>query len=216
VLPLLYVLFLLALALPPGIIAPAYAWHTLPPAIAQERIERPVYARYAREWEQGIELRGWRIERPGEVRPGDALRVTLTWHALERVPDDWTVFLHLVDDGGDIVAEDNRKPQDGQMPMPLWTPGDWLEDTHPLTLPTDLPPGEYTLRVGLYLPWQRDPRQGHRQEVWDASGAKMGDLAEVGTLQVLPRAAAVPQSRNAAASPLHVCRKSRNARNVLP
>jgi hypothetical protein len=120
------------------------------------------------------------------VRAGQTISITLTWHGLERVPPDrnWTVFLHLVDDAGEIVAEHNSIPQGGQMPMPLWTPGDWLEDTHPLTIPADLPPGDYTLRVGLYRPWQRDPRKGHRQEVWNAQRTHIGDYAEVGTLRV--------------------------------
>lgn len=189
---LLPVLLLLAWTLPLLVIAPAYPWHTLPPAAALERIERPVYARYAQEWERGIELRGWYISSPGAagkadsqaVRAGQAISVTLIWHALERVPEDWTVFLHLVDDAGGIVAESNSKPQNGQMPLPLWTPGDWLRDTHTLALPADLPPGSYRLRVGLYLPWQRDPRQGRRQPVWAADGSPMGDMAEIGAIQV--------------------------------
>jgi hypothetical protein len=191
-------LFLLALYMPYGVIAPAYEWRVLPPVVAQQRIERPAYARYAKEWERGVELRGWRVShaqenglpnpiRPGEgVRAGQTISITLTWHALERVPPDrnWTVFLHLVDDAGEIVTEHNSIPQGGQMPMPLWTPGDWLEDTHPLVIPADLPAGAYTLRVGLYRPWQRDPRKGHRQEVWNAQGEHIGDYAEVGTLRV--------------------------------
>jgi hypothetical protein len=185
---LLPVLLLLALALPLLVIAPAYQWRTLPPAAALERIEHPVYARYAQQWERGIELRGWRVGPPdaenNAVQAGQTISVTLTWHALERVPEDWTVFVHLVDDAGEIVAESNGKPQSGQMPLPRWTPGDWLEDTHTLSLPADLPPGSYRLRVGLYLPWQRDPRQGRRQPVWAADGSHIGDMAQIGTLQV--------------------------------
>ncbi len=181
------VLLLLALYLPFGVIAPTYVWRTLPPAAAQERIGQPFYARYAQEWERGIELRGWSIGGQGEgqtVRAGETISVRLLWHALERVPEDWTVFVHLVDDEGEIVAESNNKPQQGQMPLPLWTPGDWLEDTHVLSLPADLRAGRYWLRVGLYLPWQRDPRAGHRQQVWASDGTKLGDLAEIGSVQV--------------------------------
>lgn len=184
-------LLVLALSLPFAVIIPAYPWHTLPAATAQTRIERLTYARYAQAWERGIELHGWRMSQAGEpiapgqpVRAGQPVHITLTWHALERVPQDWTVFLHLVDTEGAIVAEHNSRPQLGRFPMPLWTPGDWLEDTHPLLLPADLPPGTYTLRVGLYRPWQRDPRRGERQMVWAADGSPLGDLADVGTLNV--------------------------------
>lgn len=185
-------LFALALYLPLGVIAPAYRWYTLPPALAQERIVHPVYARYARAWEDGIELRGWRISQDGAilakdavVQAGEAFSITLTWQALERVPENWTVFVHFVDAAESIVAEHNSRPQQGVMPMLLWTPGDWLEDTHSLNLPSDLPAGSYRLRVGLYLPWQRDPTQGRRQEVWARDGSKMGDLVEIGTIRVV-------------------------------
>lgn len=181
----------LALAAPIAVIAPAYPWHTLPPDLAQARSPQPAYARYAKPWEQGVELRGWHTSRAGQplppgtrVRPGQAISLTLTWHALERVPHDWTIFLHLVDAQGQIVAEDNRRPQ--PQPLPLWAPGDWIETNHPLYLPADLPPDCCTLRVGLYLPWQRNPRAGRRQEVWARTGAKLGDLAEVGRIDIAP------------------------------
>jgi hypothetical protein len=191
-------LFALALYLPPAIIAPAYDWHTLPPAVAQSRIEHSTYARYAKPWEQGVELRGWRIHTdeqhstPDEaVQAGDTLRVTLTWHALEHVEHNWTVFVHLVDESGRIVAEHNSIPQQGAFPMTAWTPGDWLEDSHTLQLPADLPTGSYRLRVGLYLPWQRDPQEGRRQEVWNRAGEKIGDFAEIGAVQVAAGSEAV-------------------------
>lgn len=189
---LLFGLGALALYLPFGVIDSAYRWQVLPPDLAAARIERPTYARYAKPWEQGIELHGWRLQRPetaprsmiNEIHPGETLDIILTWHALERIEHNWTVFIHLVNENGEIVAEHNSIPQNGQLPLPLWTPGDWLEDTHPLELPADLPSGGYDLRVGLYLPWQRDPQKGRRQEVWDTSGTKIGDLAVVGTIQV--------------------------------
>jgi hypothetical protein len=180
---LLPLLALLALALPFTVIVPAYEWRTLPPDRAQATISQPVYARYAKPWEQGIVLRGWHAP-PPPAAAGTTVDIRLLWHALERVEHNWTVFVHLVDAEGAIVAEHNSIPQRGQFPMPHWTPGDWLTDTHPLALPPDLPPGAYTLRVGLYLPWQSDPRQGRRQEVWDATGELLGDMAEIGTLRV--------------------------------
>ncbi len=177
---------LLALYLPYGVIAPAYTWHTLPPETAQQRIEQPAYARYARSWEQGIVLRGWHLAEhdADTLNAGDDLTLVLTWHALEHIEHNWTVFVHLVDAEGQIVAEHNSIPQTGAFPLPQWTPGDWVEDRHPLVLPADLPAGEYRLRVGLYLPWQRDPQKGRREQAWDQQGNHIGDFAEVGMLRV--------------------------------
>ncbi len=177
-------LALLTAWLPLGVIVPAYPWYTLPATRAQQQVGTPTYARYAAAWEQGIELHGWYTTPTPPLHAGQPINITLTWHALERVPHDWTVFVHLVDQQGNIVAEHNSRPQVGQFPMPLWTPGDWLHDSHPLLLPADLPTGTYALRVGLYRPWQRDPRRGERQPVWAADGQPLGDYATVGTLRV--------------------------------
>jgi 4-amino-4-deoxy-L-arabinose transferase-like glycosyltransferase len=181
----------LAIAMATGVIAPAYTWHTLPAATAMQQVGEPVYARYAKEWERGAELRGITIRSDQSnaphqttVQAGQVITVTCTWHALETLTYDWTVFVHLVDDTGKIVAEHNSKPQGGAFSMLLWSPGDWLHDPHPLTLPANLPPGVYTLRVGWYKPWQRDPQKGSRQQVWNEVGEHVGDFAEVGRIAV--------------------------------
>jgi hypothetical protein len=192
---LLVCLMSLACILPITFIRPAYEWHTLAPAAAERRLasshERQVYARYARPWEQGVELRGWHATRRHQNKlsfsapeAGQDVSIDLLWHALERREHNWTVFVHLVNAEGEIVAEHNSTPVHGELPFPQWTPCDWVSDPHTLYLPADLPPGEYTLRVGLYLPWQRDPQKGRREQVWNAEGEKIGDMAEIGTLTV--------------------------------
>jgi hypothetical protein len=171
---------LLALAawMPPGVIRPAYHWIALAPQVAQAELGNPAYARYAADWERGVTLRGWRLDRP--AYPGVSLPVTLSWHSLERIPLPWTVFVHLVDDENQIVAQSNRQPHADSLPFPRWTAGDWMADTHLLELPHDLPPGAYQLRVGLFLP----EAGGRRQLVWDGQGNLSGDLTDLGLVQV--------------------------------
>jgi 4-amino-4-deoxy-L-arabinose transferase-like glycosyltransferase len=168
-----------AALLPFTTIAPSYVWRTLPAARAEAQLGTPATLRFAENWKRGAELRGWRVG--GELRAGGTLTVTLTWHALEQVPRDWTVFLHVVDARGEIVAESNTKPQGGALPMPLWAPGDWVADPHPIALPATLPPGAHTLRVGLYRPDKADQR---RQGVWDAQGEFVGDEAVLGEIWI--------------------------------
>ncbi len=174
-------LFALALWMPWGVIRPAYQWVVLDPRSAQASLGSTVFARYAGNWEQGVTLRGWRTE--GAAHRGSRLPITLTWQAsLEPIPLPWTVFVHLVDGEGNIVAKSNSQPRGGTLPFPLWTPGDWVADTHYMELPADLPAGSYQLRVGLYLP----EAGSRRQQVWDALGQGIGDLALVGELEVRP------------------------------
>lgn len=173
-------LMLLALAVyfPLGVIKPAYRWQVLAPAVAQAQLGTPMYARYAQSWERGVALRGWRLDGPARI--GVPLVVTLTWNSLEPIPRNWTVFVHLVDPSGEIVATSNSKPQNGALPFVQWTPGDWVADQHRLALPAALPTGDYLLRVGLYRPEKNDQRQG----VWAANGDLLGDYAELGAVRV--------------------------------
>lgn len=175
---LVSMLFLLAAAMPLAVIRPAYPWTALAPREALAELGAPVEARFAAAWERGVVLRGWRLDTP--ARPGQPLAVTLTWNSLEPIPRNWMVFVHLVDGAGTIVAKSDSAPRGGALPFPLWTPGDWVRDTHALPLPAELPPGRYRLRVGLFSP----EHNGQRQPVWFADGREGGDYAEVGVVEV--------------------------------
>jgi hypothetical protein len=63
---------------------------------------------------------------------------------------DYTVFVHLVDRNGAVRGQHDSPPMDGTYPTTLWQPGEFVTDAHLLTLPADLPPGDYVLEVGLY------------------------------------------------------------------
>jgi hypothetical protein len=167
----------LAAWLPFGVIQPAYPLHTLPEATALERLGTQVYGRFGLAGEPGAELRGWTLN--GTTRAGDTPELTLIWHALGRQNRDWTVFIHLVDAQGQIVAEDNRPPQGDAFPMLQWAAGDWIEDQHPLALPANLAPGEYHIRVGLFY-----PPTGRRAGVYSKRGTLRGDYLDIGTLTV--------------------------------
>jgi Dolichyl-phosphate-mannose-protein mannosyltransferase len=168
---------LLAAWLPFGVIRPAYPPHTLPEAVAIERLGTPVYGRFGMAGERGAELRGWQLN--GPTRAGDTPELTLTWHALGRQNRNWTVFIHLVDAQEQIVAEDNRPPQDDAFPMLQWVAGDWIEDRHPLALPASLAPGEYRIRVGLFY-----PRTDRRAGVYSQRGTLRGDYLDIGRMIV--------------------------------
>jgi hypothetical protein len=172
-----FALLALAAWLPFGAIRPAYPLHTLPETVALERLGTQVYGRFGVPGEPGAELRGWQLS--GPTRPGDTPELALIWHALGRQNRNWTVFIHLVDAQGQIVAEDNRPPRDDAFPMLQWVAGDWVEDRHPLALPANLAPGEYHIRVGLFF-----PRTDRRAGVYSKRGTLRGDYLDIGTLTV--------------------------------
>ncbi len=89
-----------------------------------------------------------------EIKTGQELAITLYWQALAPISLDYTIFIHLVDADGQLVAQHDDAPfWEVAIPTSTWQPGQTVLDQHHLTLPDDLPPGEYQLRVGVYY-WQ--------------------------------------------------------------
>lgn len=97
-----------------------------------------------------------------EIRPGDTFTVTLLWDVRAPLDADYTVFLHLRDAQGQNVAQGDGPPAGGAYPTTAWAAGETLLDPHPIRLPANLPPGQYTLVAGLYAPesGRRLPRVG--------------------------------------------------------
>jgi 4-amino-4-deoxy-L-arabinose transferase-like glycosyltransferase len=97
-----------------------------------------------------IRLVGHSINRTPPYNPGSALDLTLYWEGLTDISTDYTVFVHLLNQDDQLVTSWDEPPVNGYYPTHLWSPGEVVEDIHRLTLPTDLPQGEYHLVLGLY------------------------------------------------------------------
>ena len=94
-------------------------------------------------------LEGAQVRR---VEEADEVRVTLWWEALAPVQADYTVFMHLVDAGGQLVGDGDAPPLLGGFPTGMWRPGDAVMDEHIVPLSSNLRAGEYAVRVGWYHP----------------------------------------------------------------
>ena len=79
------------------------------------------------------------------------LLISLLWRANAETPTSYRVFIHLVDQDGQIIAQADGEPANWSRPTSGWAPGEYISDSHTLPLPTDLPPN-LTLRIGLYNP----------------------------------------------------------------
>jgi hypothetical protein len=86
------------------------------------------------------------------VQPGQTLTYRLHWQALAPILQNYTIFTHLLDAEGNLQAQQDNAPQQGRYPTSWWDPGEIVLDPYALGLPSDLVPGQYTLRVGLYEP----------------------------------------------------------------
>ncbi len=83
--------------------------------------------------------------------PNKPISILLRWVATEPLPLNLTVFIHLLDQNGHLISQNDASPT-WLFPMPTtqWPTNQPLLDRHTIQLPPDLPSGNYTLQVGLY------------------------------------------------------------------
>lgn len=102
-------------------------------------------------WEDGVMLVGADAIST-TVTAGSTLPVRLVWSAVTQPQSDYTIFVHLVDESGVPLAQNDRQPLGGFYPTSAWAPGVWVEELYQLAVPADLAPGRYRLVTGLYDP----------------------------------------------------------------
>lgn len=95
-------------------------------------------------------LRGVVVEQPESYESGNRLRVTLYWEAVGGPWPDATVFVHLVDGGGKLVAQHDGPPMNGGFPLSIWSDDDVIADSHEIVLPAGVSPDAAQLAIGLY------------------------------------------------------------------
>ena len=140
-------------------------------------VPRPDYPLQA-QFGQAIGLLGYSLD-VQSAAPGARLPLVLYWKALYRPLADYTIFVHVRDAGNAIVVAADHRPYEGAVPTMKWKPGALVKDVVWLTLPPEVPPGEYSLWVGMYRvdTMERLPLQG------DTSGE---NALFLGHIQVLP------------------------------
>ena len=132
------------------------------------------------EFGEQITLAGYDLP-AGPWQPGDVVTLTLFWLAAEPIGKDYNIFVHLLDDSGQLAAQTDSSPAGGSLPTSGWQAGEAIVDRHGILLPDTLPAGEHELRVGLYA-----PATGDRLPVRDAAGQPLGDSLLLDTIVVSP------------------------------
>jgi hypothetical protein len=97
----------------------SYVSYTFTPASRPPTNTKPIA-----HFDDRIALSDYAIEKSDR-----AWEVTLEWISLGRPLEDYTVSVHLIDDGK-TVAQDDGEPGDGYYPTGLWRPGDLIVDEH--------------------------------------------------------------------------------------
>jgi hypothetical protein len=121
-------------------------------------------------------LMGW--QPPDRVsRAAPVLPVLTAWRVLrESQPGSAAIFVHLLDEHDQIVAQDDRLG----VPRHTWQPGDEFVQLHRLNV-ENVPPGKYRLALGFY-----NRADNARWAAADRSGQPLGDRIILGEIEVTP------------------------------
>lgn len=100
----------------------------------------------------GVALAGYDAQL-AQLEAGRMLYVQLYWDVRAAPTQNWTVFVHLIDEAAGaptLLAGVDSAPGAGSLPTNRWRAGWRILDEYQLLLPDDLPDGDYALFIGLY------------------------------------------------------------------
>ncbi len=107
-----------------------------------------ISATYPITFEDGLALAGYDVNPATDSQPSQGLTITTYWRVTGNLQPPVTVFVHLLDQNGNIAAQDDRFGAAARM----LEPGDLIIQRHPLHSETPLKPGMYRIAIGLYNP----------------------------------------------------------------
>ena len=116
---------------------------------------------------------------PQMAEPGDTVKIALCWRAERQMEEDYTVFVHLVDEEGTIWGQQDNEPEGGFYHTSFWDVGESLTDQYELAIDQSTPPGEYRIEIGMYV-----LETGQRLLVVDERTQTADDKAVLGTVAV--------------------------------
>ena len=85
------------------------------------------------------------------------MNLTLYWQPQADLNQSLTVFVHIVDESGNIVGQQDQIPARGARPTTGWSPGEVVKDDYQILIKPHAPAGDYAVQVGWY-----DPLTGQR------------------------------------------------------
>ena len=97
------------------------------------------------------ELIGYDLDRT-EVTAKDKVRLTLYWRAIneEALTTSYTVFTHILNEEGRLIAQHDGIPADGVRPTTGWVEGEIIVDRHEMEFSDLTYVGRGIIEVGLY------------------------------------------------------------------
>ncbi len=113
------------------------------------------------------------------VKPRGIIPVGLRWQALRLISERYTMFLQLIDSSGHRLAGADSEPLGGTEATAGWQEGRVVDDRMAVVVPADIPPGDYTLRAGVYPTGAPQPLMAR-----GAAGSASTQGVDIGRLHV--------------------------------
>ncbi|MBX3080404.1 MAG: hypothetical protein KF716_02150, partial [Anaerolineae bacterium] len=120
-------------------------------AFADIRIEPETVMAYQAlpvQLQYGLALRGVRVQ--NKAQAGVPLIIDTEWLATEKLPGDYHLFIHLLDDVGTMITQYDGVPGEATYPTTQWAVPQAWSQTATLDLPATMKPGRYELYAGWY------------------------------------------------------------------
>ena len=112
------------------------------------------------------------LERTDAWREGNRIAVNLVWRAIKSAPPDFTVFLHLVGESDELIAQADGYVIGGMLPPSRWQSGDRIEDRRYIELTESNDGVPKRMLIGMY-----DRASGARAPATASDGAPYQDNA---------------------------------------
>ncbi len=123
--------------------------YSLPPRLAAFNLP-PGFAPLNYQYGDSVQLHGLTLSSL-RVQPGDSLTVTLYWETQQPIDTSYAVFLQLIDDQNNKLAQRETFSGKGMYPTKRWLPGEIVVDEIALSIdPNASAPQAYRLIGGLW------------------------------------------------------------------
>jgi hypothetical protein len=138
------------------------------------QIQHPMEATLADQ----VRLLGYDLS-PAPYKRGETLHLTLYWQAMIKMAQSYTVFVHLLNEGGLMGGQWDSVPGGGLLPTTSWLEGEVIADEYEVPIKAGAPPGEYTIEIGMY-----EASTGERLQVRGEDGDVEGNRIVLHKIQV--------------------------------
>jgi hypothetical protein len=106
------------------------------------------------------------------AQPGGSLIFKPYWSCLKSLDRDYTLFVQLVNEAGELHGTGDSPPLGGDYPTSYWIEGESFVDSYTLNVFEDAPEGAYSILIGWY-----HPGTGERIPARDRYGEVLPDNA---------------------------------------